>query len=136
LRIEWALQCEAVAQDGRGALTLVGLNQNIYLVGVLPVTTRRFLVLHLVELTPNTGLSIVVQAKAPDSSVIAESKAEFELGQPIFKDLPASLDYPIELVLSIEKYGVYSMEAYVSDGSGESSEGRVDLYVMEPPSQD
>lgn len=129
MKIEWALQAEGLGQDARGALTIIGVNQNVLTVNSLPARTKRAIVLHVIEVEAGESLSLSVSVKDPDGVVVLAQSADMTLGEFLYTDIPAAFDVPAEMAISVEKWGTYTFEAVVQGRSGGTGAATLPLYV-------
>lgn len=136
MRLEWMLLAEGLGQDSRGAVTAIGLNQNILLTPTLPVQTKRAIVLHLVDdhsaIKPGDKLVFRVSFVSPSGKVINAITSQASLTPGPWSDLPFTVDVPAEMTLLCSEYGTYEINAEVDSPAGETIGSQVALYVREP----
>jgi hypothetical protein len=135
--LEWLVLAEGLAQDAKGAFTLVSVNQNILGAEGLPTMTKRAVLAHLSvdadeEIAAGT-YTFSFQVASPSGRVLHASNGAVELIQPRFPDLPGTFDIPAEAVLRITEYGAHTFAFEVSGPSGESASAEVLLHVIEQP---
>jgi hypothetical protein len=137
MKVEWVLIADGAAQDSRGAVTAVALNQNVLSAPTLPVPAKRAVIAHVAEapgiLKPGDKFEVTFQVTAPSGDVISVQKAQIAVGQLQWPDLPVSTDLPVELLLNLSEYGSHHIEVKVRTAGGDQSEGSVDLFVVPPP---
>ena len=134
MEIEWILLAEGLGQDAKGAITAIGLNQNVLTAPSLPATTKRAVITHLVagQGTVKAGdkLNLRFSVTSPSGQVIAAQTAQATIGPLPWPDLPSSSDFPIELVLTFYEYGTHKFEVDVQASDSEQVKGYLDFYVM------
>jgi len=140
MNIGWVLLAEGVTLDARGAVTAVGLSQNIFPAASLPVITKRALVTHVVEepgiIQSNSNFTISIQVKDPRDNVIVAQTAAVAIGHVPWPLLPAVTDLPLELALNLSEYGTYRFDVQVQPpGGGAPASGSVEMYVVRPEEQ-
>lgn len=137
MRIESVLLAEGVTTDARGALAVIGLNQNIFPTATLPAATKRAILAHIVEdpgiMQPNMRFSFSLKVSDPKGNVILAQTASVAVGQVPWPSLPATTDLPLELALNLSEYGAYRFEVEIQPpGDGAPLTGGVDMYVVRP----
>ena len=136
MKIEWILLAEGLGQDAKGALTAIGLNQNVLATPSLPATTKRAVVARLVagDGTLNSGdkVSLRFSVSDPAGQVIAAQTMQGAIGSCPWPDLPLSTDLPIELVLTFQHYGTHKFEVAVQASDGTEVKDHLDFYVLPP----
>lgn len=136
MKVEWILLAEGLGQDAKGAITVIGLNQNVLGAPSLPVTTKRAVVAHFVadkgSLAPGDKLTLRFSVTSPSGKVIAAQTAQATIGQLPWPDLPASSDLPVELGLTFYEYGTHRFEVAVQTADGQEVTGQIDFYVVTP----
>jgi hypothetical protein len=131
MNIEWMLLAEGVTQDARGALTAVGLNQNVFAADEFPAHTKRAVVTRLSGLSEDTRLSFRYAVTTPSGRTLTAQGNDIELGKRRVASLPASLDLPGEFVVSVSEYGEHRIEFEATDhASGQTVVQYVPIYVV------
>lgn len=138
MRVEWVILAEGLGQDSKGAITAIGLNQNVLVAPSFPVSTKRAVVAHLVDyqqhLKVGDKINLRFSATSPSGKVIAAQSVQAAIGQPPpWPDLPANADMPAEMILTFYEYGTHRIEVSVqSTGVEEEITGGLDFYVVKP----
>jgi hypothetical protein len=136
MKLEWMLLAEGLGQDSRGAVTAIGLNQNVLLTPTLPVQTKRAIVLHLVDdqsaIKSGDKLVLRVSFVSPSGKVINAITSQANLTPGPWLDLPFTIDVPAEMMLLCSEYGTYEINAEVELSAEETIGSQVALYVREP----
>jgi hypothetical protein len=140
MRIESVLLAEAVTADARGALAVIGINQNIFLAATLPATIKRAILAHVVEdpgiIQPNARFSFSLKVTGPRGNVILAQTASVAVANVPWPSLPATTDLPLELALNLSEYGTYRFDVEIQPpGDGDLLTGHVDMYVVRPEDQ-
>ena len=138
MKLGWILLAEGLGQDAKGAVTAIGLNQNILITSTLPAQAKRAILAHFVEdgSTVKTGdqLMFRVSFVSPSGKVISAMNSPAILAPMPWSDLPVSIDLPAEMILSCSEYGAYEINVEVELSTGETVGGQEKFYVREPPS--
>lgn len=133
MRLDSVLLAEGMARDARGALTLVGLHQNVQIAAELPTTARRFLVGHVeVDYPPGTSLEFRLTITSPNGEVTHEQVGKVQLRERRFPELPGALDIPVELIMEVQSHGTFTFGLAVEGPDGDRDEGAATLYVLDP----
>src|SRR5262245_7170339 len=94
LRVEWLGLAEGVTQDARGALALVGVNQNVIQAPSLPHTVKEVFVLYVVDnegdtLTEGTDVTVDFRVESPSGTILTAARSAAKLSQKSFSAIPA-----------------------------------------------
>jgi hypothetical protein len=139
MRIEWLGIAEAAARDERGAITLVGVDQNVIVAPSLPVTKERTFLLIAddegISLAPGSKLTLDVSVTAPSGKVVVAAGAqEVPVGEKRYPDLPGGLKLGGDLRLQITEYGTYSIHVSLTvTASGEVLTADKSIHVVAQP---
>lgn len=138
MNVEWLLLAEDIAQDLRGTITAVGLNQNVFPTPSLPAVTKRAAVAHIVEeaglLKPGGKFTVTFKVIDPHDRIVSSQSGQISVGQLQWPSLPVSFDLPVQLMLNVSEYGTYRIEATAQPIDGPEVSNQVEFYVMEAPS--
>lgn len=130
------LLAEGFGQDAKGAITAIGLNQSVLVSASLPATTKRAVLIHLVDeegsLRPGGKLLFSFAVHSPSGRVLLAQSGQLAMGEKVWKDLPASVDIPAEFTFTAYEYGVHRIAAQINYDDTDSVECWVPLYVHEP----
>lgn len=136
MRLDWMILAEGLGQDSRGAITIIGVNQNVFETPLLPGVTKRAVLVHFVDddrdLKIGDQLNFRVRVVSPSEEVINAQGAQATVGPSRWPDLPLSIDFPIEIVMNCPEYGSYRIELDAQFPEGVTLKGSVILYVVEP----
>lgn len=140
MRIESVLLAEGVTADSRGALAVIGLNQNIFPAATLPATTKRAILAHIVEdpgmIQSNARFGFSLRVSGPGGNVILAQTVSVSVAHVPWPLLPATTDLPLELVLTLSEYGTYRFDVEVQPpGDGAPLTGHAEMYVVRPEDQ-
>ena len=135
MRIEWFGIAEASARDARGAMTLVGVDQNIIVAPTLPMTVPRSFVLLIDDEgeTPpvGTGGTLEFMAEAPSGRpVLAIGAQRLQVGEKQWPNLPGGIKLGFEVPLSVNEYGTHKMRVRVTFDDGTTLEQEKSVYVV------
>jgi hypothetical protein len=130
------LLAEGFGQDAKGAITAIGLNQSILIAGSLPATTKRAVLVHLVDeegsVRPGGKLHFSFAVHSPSGRVLLAQSGELSVVEKVWKDLPASVDIPAEFTFTAYEYGAHRIVAQIHYDDADSVECSVPIYVHEP----
>lgn len=134
MKIEWVLLADGIGQDSRGAVTAIGLNQNVLSLRSLPEVAKRAVIAHIVEdpgvLKVGDKFNVLFRVVAPSGEVVIAQSGQITIGNMQWPDLPVSSDLPAELVWNVSEYGTYRFEVVVLLGGGPEVSGHADFYVV------
>lgn len=136
MKLEYILLAEGLGQDSKGAITAIGLNQNVFATASFPATTKRAVIAHLVHdgkpLQPGDKITLRFTVTSPSGKMIAAQTAQATVGQIAWPDLPVTSDLPAEMLLTLNEYGTYRFEVAVQMPDGEEMTGQIEFYVVVP----
>lgn len=135
MKIEWTILAEGLGTSANGAVTAIGLNQNLIVTPTLPVMTKRAVLAHLIaedDGLTNSELGISVRVLSPVGQVLAAQTGAGIIGIPPWPDLPAAFDLFAEFPLRLADYGNYVVEVDVTGADGISMKGQASFYVRSP----
>lgn len=126
---------EGLGQDSRGAITIIGVNQNVLEASSLPAVTKRAVLVHFVDddhdLKIGDQLNFRIKVVSPSEEVINAQAAQANVGASRWPDLPLAIDFPIEIILNCPEYGSYRIELDAQFPEGVAFKESVVLYVKE-----
>lgn len=141
MRLEWILMAEGFGSSSIGAVTVIGVNQNLFITSNLPAITKRGVLAHFVadaaEAARLTGKEITLSAQVIDPSgevIMAATVGGAFPPQPL-PDLPGGLDINTEFPLRINSYGIYEIRISTRPPEGDEITGSTYLHVREPIEQ-
>lgn len=137
MEVEWFGMAENAAEDGRGALALIGVNQNVFRPPTLPATVKRALIILLQgeEGDPQEGsLSVRMEAVGPSDNVLWATSESGQMETPKEPSLPVGVQVVTNVQIQVTERGPVSFRSYIEFGS-QHLEGRKLLYVAEPPGE-
>lgn len=138
LRVEWLGLAEGSTQDARGALALVGVNQNVIQAPSLPHTVKEVFVLYVADdegdtLTEGTEVTVDFRVESPNGVILSAARSAAKLSQKSFSAIAAvHLQFVAESLLRFEEYGTYTIRCAVETTDGHSASEEKRLYVIEP----
>jgi hypothetical protein len=137
MKLEWVILAEGLGQDSKGAVTAIGLNQNVLITPTVPASTKRAIMAHFVEdgdaVKTGDKMTFRVTFVSPSGKIINALTSPATLAPMPWSDLPISIDMPAEMVLACVEYGTYTINAEVELPTGETMSGNVKFYVREAP---
>ena len=133
MKIEYILLAEAVAQDTRGATTLVGVNQDIFAPDSLPAHTKRVIFARISEISPGK-YSMRAELLDPQRKAMAIQTGQIDVGDRPLPDLPGGgIDLPVEFEFLAASYGTHSFSLEMTAASdGTSAAAAIQLHVVSP----
>ncbi|WP_162834316.1 hypothetical protein [Amycolatopsis circi] len=136
MRIKWILLCEGFGLDSKGALTAIGLNQNVVASETLPVQTKRAIIIRLIdenEPAYQGVMTISFSVISPTGKVVSANTANVSIGPKKFSDLPGTGEIPAELILNLSEYGTYRVSAEIRLEDDRVETVAEYLYVVSSP---
>jgi hypothetical protein len=139
MRLDWILLAEGAGTNAVGSVSAISINSNVLATPSVPLPTKRVVIAHFVgepgESAHLAGQDVTVTARvlSPSGDAVLVHSATAKFGAPIWPELPSALDIAIELPLRITEYGAHDIVVSAQADDGAVMEGRIQLYVMEPP---
>ena len=139
MKLEWVILAEGLGQDAKGAITAIGLNQNLFIAPTLPSVTKRAIFAHFTEdptnVEPGRQVTFTTSFISPSGKVIASQTGSVQLATPIWPNLPTTIDLPAEMFLNCTEYGAHKLEVRMRLPDDEEIVGSVDLHVRQEAAQ-
>ncbi|MFC5182471.1 hypothetical protein [Actinomadura harenae] len=134
-RLDGLLLAEGLGVDARGAITLIGLNQNVVVTPSLPTQNRRAVIAHIDagELAADDEVTVLFAMLDPGDQVMTSFEVQAKLGGQVpWPEVRPTLDVPAEVLFVPVAYGTHAIRvtARFSDGTEQSEQ--VELYVVKP----
>lgn len=138
MRFEWVLQAEATAMDARGALTAIGIEQNVSVVEQLPALMSRSIIACLAIDAEDEGTSVKLQAELVRPSGDSETvfTGILNLGPKPWPDLPGRAVIQMPIAFEAREVGTHTVnvEASQIDADEDGDFLAVAIHVVNPPS--
>jgi hypothetical protein len=136
MKIQWATMAEGITVDARGALAAVGLTQSVLVAPILPVGTKRAVVLLLTgansEFVPGQPVKFSFQIAAPSGEVLFEHKASIPMASNNFPEVPTGITISAEASFTIKEYGQHLVNMTVQPSGHPEMNTELEFYVMKP----
>jgi hypothetical protein len=135
MKIEWIIIAEGLGSASNGAMTVIGINQNLVVTQSAPVITKRAVIAHLVTHDGSLAdkeLGVSIKVLAPAGQVLAAQTVPAKTGTPLWADMQVTFDIFAEFPLRLPDYGDYTFAVEVTGPSGETVTGQTYLYVRKP----
>jgi hypothetical protein len=139
MRLEWILLAEGAGTNAVGSVSAISINSNVLATPSVPVPAKRVVIAHFVgepgESAHLAGQNITVAARvlSPSGDAILVQSVTGKFIPPAWPQLPSGLDIVIDLSFRITEYGAHDIVVSAQADDGTVMEGRIQLYVMEPP---
>lgn len=137
MNLDWIILAEGFGTASNGAVTAIGINQPVVIAPVLPITTKRGVMAHFVDVKSElAGQELEVTLTVSDAAgnaILAQTAPARMNSVQQWPDLPNGLDIFLEVPLRLPRHGAYEIALSVRLPEGESVTGRVPFYVREPP---
>lgn len=137
MKFDFLALAEGAAEDSRGAITLVGVNQNLVVSPTLPTPFRRTLFAYVSEeegqapLPSGTPIAMAFRAESPSGNVVVAGTGAGALGNKPYPDLPGAVQFAVDLAGVAGEYGAYKLICEISI-AGSSLRASRHLYVFPP----
>lgn len=132
MKLKYVVLAEGMAQDARGALTVLGLNQNVQVVTELPVPTKRAIIAYLdmtdAEFTDGP-FAITFSVISPSGKTVMANSSQGTF-QPHPWKIPPTVTVMGEFSFPVDELGEYELRVSVRSDKDDGAEGRVGLYVV------
>ena len=136
LSIDSVIIAEGVTTDSRGALTIVGVGQNVALVDEFPAKRRYAVVVHAKsDAAIPAGEKIVwrISALSDEGDELATFSDVYDAKDPRYPDLPSGLVLAAQIGFVLPKPGSYRVACGVEVGE-ESAQAETAIYAVQKPS--
>jgi hypothetical protein len=138
MNLDWIILAEGFGTASNGAVTVIGINQQVIITPSLPITTKRGVLAHFVDSSAElAGQELDVTLSVTDSAgktLLTQTAPARMNATPPWPDLPSGVDVFLEIPLRLSEYGSYEISLSLKPPSGDPIIGRVPFYVKEPPS--
>jgi hypothetical protein len=138
LRLEWLGIAEGSANDARGALALVGVNQDVIPAPSLPHVQREVLIVHVADddgdiFTEGTNVYVEIRVDSPTGRTLSSSRSSVSLGKKQYPTIPAThLQVLAEVMMRFDEYGTYVITCNVEAPEEQRIQGQKRIYVVDP----
>jgi hypothetical protein len=135
VKIEWIILAEGLGTASNGAVTAIGVNQNMIAIPSLPATTKRAVMAHV---TADDGtlagfeLGVSITVLGPSGQALVTQTGIAKGGTPLWPDLPVSVDIFTEFHVPLQEYGTHVVQVRISALDGDEEMGDVNFYVFAP----
>jgi hypothetical protein len=144
--LDVVILAEAAAVDGRGALTLVGVNQRVLVPATIPFNIRQRIIGTLTDELPESAghefgeipdgmVSVRVIDPTGDTTFSASEEVALPESAPVKKrwvDLPLTANLIVDIDIKGDSYGVYVIEVTYKPVDAEEETRRFPLYIVPP----
>lgn len=134
MKIEWILLCEGIGQDAKGAITAIGLNQNVVVAQTLPVVTKRGFIARIAEYDLEVDSEVVFRFEviSPEGKSLSTQEGTVRIGESLWPELPQAIDLPAEFLFQLPSHGTYEIAVTVGFPDGTELQSSTQLYVLKP----
>jgi hypothetical protein len=138
LRLEWLGIAEGSANDARGALALLGVNQDVIPAPSLPHVQRAVIIVHAADddgdiFTEGTNLYVELKVDSPSGRTLSSSRSSVTLGKKQYATIPAThIQVLAEVMMRYEEYGTYIVTCNVEAPGEQRIQGQKKIYVVDP----
>ncbi|MBB6120944.1 hypothetical protein [Nocardiopsis algeriensis] len=135
MKVDWVVPAEAFVADSRGAMTVVGFNQNTLVVDKLQVPVKGAFLAQVSEGEGDNwsaGDRIAFQAlvKDPDGSVLFVQDGSGSLGERLDDGRPMLINLSVDYQVAVSKYGQYELCVEARVGDKGSARGSCAVWVQ------
>lgn len=135
MNLEWVTISEAAVPDGRGVLSIIGLEQNVAITPQLPANIQRAITLHFSDrgqtVEPGTRLKGSVTLIAPSGEPMGKRDFALSIGAKRFPEYPGSVDTALDMTFPAPEYGTYLVRCAVTQPRRRRLERQI--FVVPPP---
>jgi hypothetical protein len=135
MKIEWIILAEGFGSASNGAVTAIGVNQNLIVTPNLPVMTKRAIMVHLGAddgSFTDSELGLAVKVLSPSGEVVAAQTSSMKTGAPPWPDLPVTFDVFAEFPMRLAEYGTYVTDVGITAPDGTPAKAQASFYVRAP----
>ena len=135
MKLEWIILAEGFGTASNGAVTAIGINQEVIITPSLPATTKRGVFAHFVDSSGSIAgqeLEVTLTVTDPGGKTILTQTAPARMNaNPPWPELAKGIDVFLEIPLRLSEYGAYEISLSLKLPDGETIVGRVRFYVKE-----
>jgi hypothetical protein len=138
VNLDWIILAEGFGTASNGAVTAIGVNQQVIITPSLPITTKRGVLAHFVDSNGTVAggreLEVTLTVTDPSGKTLLTQTAPVRTNadRP-WPELPSGVDVVLEIPLRLSEYGSYEISLSLKPPSGEPIRGHVPFYVKEAP---
>lgn len=127
---------EGSVEDASGRISLIGVNANVFAPESLPAITKRSFLLYAVDhegvLNAGAQVEINLNLSSPSGKVLTAGGAIATVGERRWSQVPGSLHFLADLVISASEYGVYQVVCTMKPEDQPELVAETVLYVVPP----
>jgi hypothetical protein len=137
VKLEWIILAEGFGTASNGAVTAIGINQQVIIAPVLPTTTKRGVIAHFVDAGAELGtqeLEVTLTVSDPGGRPLLANTVPARMNPvPEWPGIPPGLDIFLEIPLRLSEYGAYEVTLSLRFKEQGSVSGSVPFYVQNAP---
>lgn len=133
MNIDWLILAEGHTFDSRGAITAVGLNQDVLIPERLPATPHGVILARISgdDLTTAETLHFKLVVLAPDGGVVFAQNGQAPVATPPL-EVPPKINVAMDYQLTVTDYGEHIIKLSVYSEKGGEDEAQAPLWVVKP----
>jgi hypothetical protein len=138
VNIDWIILAEGFGTAANGAVTVIGINQQVIIAPSLPTTTKRGVLAHFSSDSNDTligpELDVTISVNDPNGRPLITQTAPARMNtERQWPELPVGLDIYLELPLRLSEYGSYEISLSLKQPGADPITGVAPFYVKKPP---
>lgn len=135
MKIDWVILAEGNTSDARGAMTLVGVGQNVVETSEVPLGVSRVVAFGVSSDVPAEA-DLVLEILNPAGEALVQQRTTLRFGERERIDVPLGAQMAAMFNVVLEEYGVYIVRCTVhtkADKSNDSRELKLHVLPTTPP---
>lgn len=137
MKLEWIVLAEGFGIASNGAVTAIGINQQVIIAPSLPTTTKRGVMAHFIDARPDIAgqeLEVTITVSDPSGKPILANTVPARMSPvPQWPGIPPGIDIFLEIPLRVSEHGAYEIALSLKLPEGEPITGRIPFYVQGAP---
>jgi hypothetical protein len=141
VNLAWIILAEGFGTASNGAVTAIGINQQVIIAPSLPITTKRGVLARFIDDSGTLAgqeLEVTLTINDPAGRALLTQTAPARMVErPAWPELPSGVDVFLEIPLRLSDYGSYEVSLSLKPPNEDPVVGQVSFYVKEaiPSSQ-
>lgn len=137
MKLDWIILAEGFGTSANGAVTVIGINQQVIIAPSLPTTTKRGVLAHFSDSSGTLAgqeLDVTISVNDPNGKPLITQTAPARMTPELqWPELPTGLDIYLEIPLRLSEYGSYEISLSLKQPGADPITGVVPFYVKKPP---
>ena len=134
MKLEWIILAEGFGTASNGAVTAIGINQQVIIAPHLPTTTKRGIMAHFVDSPSDLAdreLEVSISVTNPSGKPMLATTVPARMSPvPQWPDVQPGIDIFLEIPLRVSEYGAYEISLSLKLPDEGPLSGSIPSYVQ------